>query len=493
MVSSYLLALAVDRAHDAKYAMALAAALILLLEPAAVADVSFQLSFVAVASLLLVSRRTVPPESPPSGVRRWRQRLQGYVLVNSAAYLGTLPIVASIFHSLPMFGILANVLLVPLAGVLTPAGVVALGVLVLWPSLAPLVFAALAPLLAWTVRLTAAIASLPGAQIYLAAPSVLMLVGYYGLLGSLLFWPRARWRLQCAGLCAGLVLTGIGWQYVEARAQQLRVTFLDVGTGDAIVVQVPGNHHLLIDGGGTYDGRFDVGARVVAPFLWERYVRRFELLALTHTHPNHARGLVSVLRLFPTRHLLTNGTPMTTDYLRDLLAAGTRWGTQHHTVLEGPRHWQWERLQLTVLAPPGPAEQPHSAWSPPTENDRSLVLRLQYGSVRLLLTGDIEHTTERWLLTHRADVRADILQVPPHGSRTSTLPAFVERVQPQVGIISVGAGNPYGHPHPQVLHVLAQQQVKIWRTDQHGAITVSSDGTRYQVRPFRPHRPPAGE
>jgi competence protein ComEC len=131
------------------------------------------------------------------------------------------------------------------------------------------------------------------------------------------------------------------------------------------------------------------------------------------------------------------------------------------------------------------------AWAPPTENDRSLVLRLQYGTVRVLLTGDIQQATERWLLTHRADLRADILQVPHHGSQTSTSPAFVQRVRPQVGIISLGAGNPYGHPHPRVLRVLAEQHVQVFRTDYHGAITITSDGTQYQVLPFRPYHPPA--
>ena len=226
-----------------------------------------------------------------------------------------------------------------------------------------------------------------------------------------------RWRLPCAGLCTALVLAGAGWQYLETRTQQLRVTFLDVGSGDAIVVQAPGNHTLLIDGGGTYDGRFDTGMQLVAPFLWQHYVRHFDLMALTHMHPDHARGLVSILRLFPTQHLLTNGSPVTSDYVRDLLTAGQRWGTQQHTAMDGPRHWQWERLQMSVLAPPETPGKQRPTWMPRNENDRSLVLRLQYGAVRLLLTGDIEQATERWLLAQGADVRADILKVPHHGTK----------------------------------------------------------------------------
>ena len=209
-------------------------------------------------------------------------------------------------------------------------------------------------------------------------------------------------------------------------------------------------------------------------------------MVLTHMHPDHARGLGSVLRLFPSQQLVTNGSPMLADYLQDLRTTAQRGGTQHHTIPPGPRVWQWEQLRLTVLAPPAVQAPGAASWTPRNENDRSLVLRLEYGDIRMLLTGDIEQATEHWLLAHELDLRADILKIPHHGSKTSTSPAFVQQVQPRVGIISTGAGNPYGHPHPQVLNVLAQQGVEIWRTDHHGAITISSDGRSYQVRAFVP-------
>ena len=482
MVGSYLLALCIERRSDARYALVLAAVLIVLADPWAFADVGFRLSFAAVAAILLATAAVLKPHpAPPSRGQRLRRYLLTYVTASVAAYLGTLPILMQAFHTGPTFGVLTNLLLLPLAGLLVPAGVLALGLLVLWPSAAPVVFSALAYPISWLVGLTELVAGLPNAQFHLAAPSALMIAAYYGALASLVGagrWPK---RLTYAGVCVLVLLTGAGWQILESRSDRLRVTFLDVGTGDAILVQAPGHRNLLIDGGGTYDGRFDVGARVVAPVLWNRHVRRFDLVALTHPHPNHARGLVSVLRLFPTEHLLTNDTPMRYDYLRDLLAAGERWNTQHHTAPNGRREWRWGDLRLTVLSPPSAAEQARLPWNPTSENDRSLVMRLQYGAVRILLTGDIQHATEHWLVAHRDDLRADVMQVPHHGSKTSTLPAFVRHVQPRDGIISLGAGNPYGHPHPRVLSTLAKQQVRVWRTDVHGAVTVSTDGSTYEM------------
>jgi competence protein ComEC len=490
MVWVSLLALTLNRTQEIMSVLLLAAAAILLCDPAALFTPGFQLSFIAVASLILASRHTILAVPLPSVLERWRHRVKVAVVLSSAAYFGTLPVLASLFHTLPTFGIPANLILVPLAGVLVPAGVLVLGVVSICPAVSSIVFPPFAFVLSWMLRIAETIAHLPGGQLYVPAPSWIMLLGYYGGLMGVLLWPLYRRHVLVVGMSVLLCLVGAGWQYLETRVRQLRVTFLDVGSGDAILVQTPGQHALLIDGGGTHDGHFDIGRQVLAPFLWNRSVRRFELMAITHPEANHARGLMSVLQLFPSQHLLTNGSPVTAPYFKDLDVLGKRWGMQHHTALDGPREWQWERLRVTVLAPPGRAEQQPTAWKARTENDRSLVLRLQYGTVRFLLTGDIQHATERWLLTHRPDLQADILQVPHHGSKTSSLPAFVQQVRPQVAIISLGAGNPYGHPHPQVLSVLANQRLPVFRTDQHGAITVTSDGRSFQVVPFRPYRPP---
>ncbi|MEE9148431.1 MAG: ComEC/Rec2 family competence protein, partial [Candidatus Tectomicrobia bacterium] len=243
MVGSYLLALILSRPRDLMHALCLAAALILLLQPRTLFGLGFQLSFVAVSALILVGQRHWWHDEAPNLIRRWRRRLWASTLGSSAAYLGTLPIIVGAFHTIPTYGILANLLLLPLASVIVPAGAVALGLTTAWPVLGSTVFTPLLPLLSWITTLVRFIAGLPGAQLHVAALSTPALVGYYGLcLGLVVPW-RARWRLACAGLGAVLLLGGIGWHYVATRPRQLRVTFLDVGTGDAILVQVPGRHY----------------------------------------------------------------------------------------------------------------------------------------------------------------------------------------------------------------------------------------------------------
>ena len=486
MVGCYTLALCTERRSDARYALIFAAVLIVLIDPHAFSDVGFRLSFTAVAAILLASGAVMKTAGPPSGTaQRARRYLAAYVTASLAAYLGTLPILLHAFHSVPTFGVITNLLVLPLVGFLVPAGVLALGLLFAWPAAAPAVFSVLDYPLSWLLTLTERITDLPNSLLHAASPSALTIGAYYALFAGLLVASRWRTRLGFAAVCLLVLLLSIAWQVGASRADRLMVTFLDVGTGDAILVQVPGGYNLLIDGGGTYDGRFDVGARVVAPVLLDRHIRFLDLVALTHTHPNHARGLVSLMRLFPTAHLLTNGTSMQEGYLRDILTAGERWNTRHHRAPDSQREWHLGNLRLEVLSPPTAEEQARTGWNPKSENDRSLVLLLQYGEVRILLTSDIQGVTEGWLQAHRKELQADVMQVPHHGSKTSTTPDFVRHVRPRVGIISLGAGNPYNHPHPDVLKTLAEHDVRVWRTDVHGAVTVSTDGSTYEILTHR--------
>jgi competence protein ComEC len=454
---------------------------VLVVDPNALFTLGFQLSFVAVTMILLASQRLTPPR-----LSGWRRALCGSALATGAAFVGTIPLLAGTFYTIPIYSLLTNFILLPLISLLVPYGGAVLLLTSLWPASASIAFATLEPLFMGLTALVKAIAARPEALYHTPPLPMAALIGYYSLLMCVLFMPRQRFgrrgRWSAFSLCALLILGGVGWDYRTSRPQQLRVTFLDVGTGDAILIQTPQGHNLLIDGGGTYDGQFDIGTRIVAPVLWQRYIGRFDLVALTHMHPNHARGLASLLQLFDAQHVLTNGSPMHARYLQDMMTLSTQRGTLIHTAPTGPRYWRWGRLQLSILSPPSHASAP--PWEPPSENDRSLVLRLQYGKVRILLTGDIQRATEQWLTTHISDLRADILQVPHHGSRTSTHADFIQRVQPQVGIITSGSGNAYGHPHPRVLATLEQHHVRVFRTDLHGAITISSDGTQYHIEPF---------
>jgi competence protein ComEC len=254
---------------------------------------------------------------------------------------------------------------------------------------------------------------------------------------------------------------------------RLTVTFLDVGQGDAILIEGPLGHRVLVDGGPSGKAITAALGRQL-PF----HDRRLDLVALTHPQQDHIGGLPAVLKEYSVGRVLSG--PQESD------SAASRAWSQALDDREVPET-SAQRGQtidlgggalLTVLGPVASGDV-----DPQAINDASLVFRLSMGEVSFLLTGDISEAGEAALVRSGADLSASVLKVAHHGSRTSTSLAFVQRTTPLVDVISVGADNSYGHPTDEVLSRLEGDVIV--RTDHHGDITVSTEGRRLWVRTQR--------
>jgi competence protein ComEC len=227
----------------------------------------------------------------------------------------------------------------------------------------------------------------------------------------------------------------------------------------------------IVDGGGAFDGRVDVGEAVVAPYLWSLGVRRIEGIVLTHAHPDHAGGLPFLLRAFDVGAFWDGPRPRSDHACGPLDAALARSQATPRAVGRGVRE-SWDGVSVEVLGPrPGPRP-----WR--VRNDDSVVLRLSLGRVRVLLTGDIEAAGEAALPPGPATV----LKVAHHGSRSSSTSSFLDAVRPALAVVSAGRKSPFGHPHPDVLERHRQRRVPLVRTDRHGTVTLSTDGATLAVR-----------
>jgi competence protein ComEC len=292
---------------------------------------------------------------------------------------------------------------------------------------------------------------------------------------------RGRRRLGLmAALGAFALLAEVATVRLGAPRGSLRATFLDVGQGDAALLDLPDGQAILIDGGGLVGSPVDTGTRVIAPVLRDRRRSRLAAAVLSHPHPDHYTGLVSGLSGVEVGALWDTGQGEREGTKGGYAALLASMREAHVPVLRPDTLCGGRELggaHIDVLAPcPGPSPDRGP-------NDNSLVLRVRYGRRSMLFVGDSEHEAEHDLVSlGAARIHADVLKVGHHGSRTSSSAAFIAAVAPAFAVISVGVRNRFGHPNPNTLATLTKAGVRVFRTDADGAVTAWTDGDRLEVR-----------
>lgn len=428
------------------------------------------------------------------GIKGW---LVAECLTGVVATVVTAPLIAWTFGRISMVAPLSNLAAAPIVGVLQPALFLALAwamlcatlpTVAIWlPDATQPFMAALDALAVWAARLPHAV--------WPVAPSLAVAVGA-GLTLALLVRSTAsrpgthdatRWRLGAAAVaCATLwwaaadaqgltqrFTSRLGWP--QGTHSVLEMHMLDVGQGDAVALRTPRGRWVLVDAGPRWQGG-DAGRRTVVPHL-RRRGGELALFVLSHAHDDHAGGAASVVQALRPRLWWESAWVGTSPGYREALSR-----VQQQTL-------RWQRVRpgqsLTLDGVHFDVLAPDSTWTAAQHdaNETSVVLRVRYGAHRLLLTGDAEGEEEAWLLSQYAaeDLRADVLKVGHHGSRTSSSSALLDAVSPRVALASLGAGNRYGHPAVETLEAFFSRGVPLLRTDIEGTIVVRTDGQNLEV------------
>jgi competence protein ComEC len=462
MASAVLAGRALELDTDPSNLLGLAALVLLADRPATAADVGFQLSFGATLGILALAGPLT------RGVPRLPLRVDLAVAASLAAQGVLAPVLAAWFHRLAPAAVVLNIAAVPLSGAVLLTGFAVLAVAPLGEGAAQ-VAGDVAWVAARALRVSGDLGPLgPWLDLRVAAPSLLALALYAGGLGLLY---RGR-RGAGLGLLVACHLALVAGRLSRPADGRLHLTVIDVGQGDSLLLRSPSGRSLVVDAGGSRDPRFDPGERRVAPELWRQGVHRLDALLVTHAHPDHVGGAPFLLRAFHVTQLWEGPAPLRDPVWRRVDARLSVAGAARVTVAEG-MGIDWDGVRLSVLGPLRPRRPPLAV-----RNEDSVVLDVVFGEVHLLLTGDVVGDAERALRVPRSIV----LKVPHHGSRSSSGDGLVASAAPRLAIVSVGAHNPFGHPHPEVLARYSRSGALVLRTDRDGTVDVATDGRGVWVR-----------
>ncbi len=503
------------RPIDVTNSLALAAWLILIVSPAQLFEPGFQLSFAAVIGILAFFQpirrgllRLLLPDVPILRLTRGgrarillTQWLTGLVAVSAAAWLMVVPILARYFHLMTPYAVPLSVIIFPVVAALVLLGFLYLLVSLLVPVLAAPIALPVGVLAWFQGALLGFAARLPGVTVYVAAPSALFFICYYG------FWAAVRWgwlapRLRAPRsdsvqtprskvlravsgyrlLLVALLLTSLFVirPVLARRGGQLTVTVLDVGHGLATLIELPNGTTLLYDAGGGSPS-YDVGANLIAPALWQVGVPRIDALVLSHDHWDHIAGVPALLERFSVRRCFVNRSFGDAPLGEEVLAALKQHGVPVHEIASGDRIALDERVAIRVLNPPrGPVGDLLSA------NERSIALLIEHGEQRVLLLADV---TGAWLgrVLDHVDGPVDALQVPHHGLPDVDLKELISRTHPTYALISAAAGERQETARAR----LEQADITTLATWEHGAVTLELDGSQIRCSTYRTGRRPA--
>ena len=372
------------------------------------------------------------------------------------------------FQQVPIYGLITNLVAIPMAGLALGGTVLALAVQPISSWIAHQL-ANIAELFIYLIMTASELTSaLPNALLSFSQPDTLVVFLLCGIVLAIPWVLRGYAKLIVLRsiIIIQIVAAILIWRHAT-RSQYVEVTFLDVGQGDAAHVALPDGRHLLIDSG-------RMGGRVLLPYLKRIGVDTLDLAVVSHPHADHYGGFLSLFPTIPAREFWETPRKSVLKTYQALIEQLTAQGTPRKVIYSGARA-QFGDVDLYVLAPDSV-----QAVESKNANDAALVIKLVYGNSSLLMVGDAGQTTERLLTVYGDFLRSDWLKAGHHGSRTSSSRDFLEAVDMSGVVISVGERNRFGHPDSSKIQFMLSTGAEVHRTDENQALRLRSDGTHWE-------------
>jgi competence protein ComEC len=508
MAITYLFSIIVGKEKDAWSTLALAAIIVLSLDPNDLFNISFQLSFIAVIGIFWLSPyiyRLIKDKFNELERGRFLSRVCVYFsslfIIGISAVICSLPFTTYYFHRIQLLAVPINLIVEPLLGLwILPVGILSVVILPVSYSLSCLVLKMGAFGLDVMMNIIRFWSQFDWISVWVVTPDILEIALYYCIIFFLIFtFKKRRWAQ--IGLAIALIISIFDisyWVYDTHFNPNFRVTFLDVGQGNSAFIQFPGGKSLLLDGGGFANNTFDTGGLIVAPFLFQSKIHCVDYLVLSHPHPDHMNGMKFIAEHFNPKKFLFNGQKINSPEFTGLMDALKKNNTSILLPEDLAKGIDINGVRVELLHPLTSPESSDVDMSKEDSgtNNNSLVLKFSYKGSSFLFTGDIQAQGEETVVTDAGPrLKSDVLLVPHHGSRYSSTMPFIKAVSPRVAIISCGKENSFGFPSKETLQRWSEAESKILRIDEWGAITieVTSKGMNVKrfIKPDQPDRLPA--
>ncbi|MFI3176131.1 MAG: DNA internalization-related competence protein ComEC/Rec2 [Eubacteriales bacterium] len=482
MFAIYLFALYNRRSYDIVTAMSLAYVLLLLQNPYAMYQVGCQLSFGAILAIGLLNPaicRLIPlPEEEKRSVKALFYQA---FLVSFSVQIMTLPILITCYYEYPITSIVLNLLIVPTVGIVVALGIGLLGFSFFSSMLAQCVAILIEIILQCYEMICEFMLAIPFQLLPIAMITPLEIICYYVVIAGVIYWNK--WTPTVRIAKGAILCIAIGMLLYSPNSN-LRITMIDVGQGDGILIETPSNQAYLLDGGSTT--KTDVGNYQIIPTLKYYGIRKLDGVFITHMDSDHYSGICEILEVQSTTgeieieamYLTKNVTTDKASELYELIA-----------LCEIPIYYLDTSMELRDGEVNFQVLMPYDGYVPATENENSLVMRITYGDFDILCTGDMEAEGEEKLIDsilalEGGQVDYEILKVGHHGSNNATSEQLLEVIQGEVALISCGLNNVYGHPHEDVSARLEEAGMEVYETPKVGAIVIESNGKDYWIETF---------
>lgn len=456
-----LLSSIIYRKSDVYTNISVAALITLIFNPYSLLDLGFQLSYGGTIGIIIFIKRIQEKKSNSKVINYIKQM----ALVSIYANIIIIPIMMYHFNTVSFTFIISNIMASPILGIIVITGFLFIITSITAKPLTRLIAIFIKPILSILIKISQICSKLPFSNILVVTPYMFNVISYYAII---LYCIKSKKNNKCKiiiGLLIVLILINF---IIYIFPQKLRIFFIDVGQGDSTLIITPDKKTVLIDGGGS--DSFDVGEKVLLPYLLDRRILKIDYVLISHFDTDHCGGILTIMEKVKVKNIIISEQAEHSENYERFKKLMIYKKIRLIEVKKGDKIKIGRYSEFKILFPTSRllSENPL--------NNNSIVAQFNYNNFKMLFTGDIEKLAEQQILkTEKAEIRADILKVAHHGSKTSSIPEFIKAVRPKIALIGVGKNNTFGHPNQQTIKNLENIKCRIYRTDLQGEIIIKID------------------